>query len=41
MFTYIVKNMKMDERNLKTYKMTVASIQNNYGISIFDVYKAN
>ena len=41
MFTHIIKNMKIDERNLKTYKMTVASIQNNYGVSIFDVYNAN
>lgn len=41
MFKFIIKNMKMEEKTLKTYKMTVASIQNNDGVSIYDVYNAN
>lgn len=41
MFKYIIKNMKTEEKTLKTYKMNVASIQNHDGVSIFDVYRAN
>lgn len=41
MFAYIIKNMTSEEKTLHTYKMNVASIQNNDGISIFDVYTAN
>ena len=41
MFTYVIKNMTTEEKTLHTYKMNVASIQNNDGISIFDVYTAN
>lgn len=41
MFTYIIKGMSTEEKTLKTYKMNVASIGNNNGISIFDTYMAN